>query len=107
VPNYYFRGDIDEIRISDGALSPSDFIVKADPVPEIGNVAIETVDADNVALTWTSSSDYSYVLLETPSLTIPSWSTNTAGIPGGEGSVTVITVPATQAATFYSITSED
>jgi len=104
--NYFFRGDIDEIRISDRALTPSEFIIKAGPVPEIGDVVIESAGAGSVALTWATGMEYSYVLLETPSLVFPNWTTNMSGIAGGYDSVTV-TVPATQAATFYSVTSED
>jgi len=106
IVNYFFRGEVDEIRISDRALSPSEFIIQAGPVPDIGDVVIESAGAGNVALTWATGMEYSYVLLETPSLVFPNWTTNQTGISGGYDSVTV-TVPATQAATFYSVTSED
>ena len=100
-----FFGLVDEVRISDVAMRPEEFISKAAPIPPIGDIAIEQ-GASNIDLTWTTGSDYNYVLLEKTTLQSPSWSTNMASIPGEEGSVTV-SVPADQAAAFYKVTSED
>jgi len=106
VPNYSFRGQVDEVRVSDVALQVPDFIRASDPVPEIGDIAIELAGTD-VSLTWAAGLDYStYTLLEKASLQDTSWSTNTTDIPGGGGSATV-TVPADQAQAFFGVISDD
>ena len=105
-PTDSFFGQIDEVRISHGAMFPSEFIQKLDPMPPIGDIAIENLGTGNLALTWDTGLYHNYVLLEKTSLQNPTWSTNMAGIPGGETNVTV-TVPADEAATFFKVTSEE
>ena len=103
-PVDFFHGLVDEVRVSDAPMRPEEFISEADSIPPIGDIAIEH-DAGSIDLTWTTGPDYNYVLLEKTSLQSPTWSTNMAGIPGGETNVTV-SVPADQAAAFYKVNSE-
>jgi len=98
------NGFVDEVRITNYVLDPSEFLRAADSLPPIGNIAMVTV-TDGLDLTWTTSSDYTYALLEKQNLTAPTWTTN-GGIVGGADSVTV-TVPTTNSATaFYKVISE-
>ncbi len=86
-------------------MRPEEFIAVAASAPPIGDIAMVPV-AGGFDLTWATGVDYNYMLMEKTSLTDPTWSTNQAGIPGGETSVTV-TVPADQSKAFYGVVSEE
>lgn len=77
-----------------------------EPPPEIGDIAVEYLGADSLALTWTTGEGFNYTLWEKNDLVAePTWSTNQSGIPGGAGSTTITTsVDSVQA--FYKVTSE-
>lgn len=104
-PVDFVDGIVDEVRISNYAVSPADFLRAVNALPPIGDIAVEAVPG-GLDLTWTTDSDYTYRLLEKNNLaTDPTWTTNRSGIPGGASSVTV-TVPTTNSAAFYKAESE-
>jgi hypothetical protein len=101
----HIQGTVDEMRISNLVLAPSEFIgTLGAPPPDIGNIATELLPS-GLALTWITSDLYTYALLEKANLTDPTWSTNQSGIPGGASSVTVTTTVDSVNA-FYKVTSE-
>ena len=77
-----------------------------EPPPPIGDIAVEYLGANNLALTWATGEGHNYTLWEKSDLVVdPTWSTNQAGIPGEAGSTTVTTaVDSVQA--FYKVTAE-
>ena len=82
------------------------FVVQEVSAPEIGDVAVEYLGVNGLALTWSTGAGFNYTLWEKTDLVVdPTWSTNQSGISGGVDSVTVTTaVDAVQA--FYKVTLE-
>ena len=106
-PNFWFNGQVDEVRVSNGALLPSSFVQSLATIPPIGNIGVEDLGTGNLALTWNTGSFYDYMLLEKTNLQSPTWSTNRSGIAGTETNVTVTVSTDPEDAAFYRVISED
>ncbi len=76
------------------------------PPPEIGDIVLDLLSGTNaVSLTWSTGSGYGYTLESKSSLLDVSWGTNTTGIVGTGGDVTVTTA-VDQAESFYRVIGE-
>ncbi len=82
------------------------FVVQEVSEPEIGDIAVEYLGANGLALTWSTGTGFNYTLWKKTDLVAdPAWNVSSNGIPGGADSVTVTTaVDAVQA--FYKVTLE-
>jgi len=106
-PADYMYGVLDEVRISNIALNPNFFIaVNGLPPPAINILAEQLSGTNGLALTWDTASWIDYSLLSKSSLGETTWTTNQAGIPGGEAGSVTVTTGVDQAQSFYRVTGE-
>ena len=81
-------------------------VLSSEPPPEIGDITIEKLPGTNaLALTWFSGRGYGYTVESKTSLITGSWETNSTGIFGTGGDVTVTTA-VDQAKSFYRVIGE-
>ena len=84
-----FDGLIDEVRISDAALDPSQFLTAATiPITPV-TLSIEKAGAGNVRITWTSQASKNYQLQWSPSLG-SAWSALGGAIVGNGNVLAVV-----------------
>ncbi|MEN8255775.1 MAG: LamG domain-containing protein [Verrucomicrobiota bacterium] len=106
--NHSFDGEIDEVRISKGAL-PQSWLLASLPedfVLDIGDIAIESLSAtDDVVITWATHGSFSYALEEKSDLVVDPWGTNTTR-SGTSGDVSVTNSTLGQSSSFYRVTAE-
>ncbi|RKX47317.1 MAG: hypothetical protein DRP64_01415 [Verrucomicrobia bacterium] len=76
------------------------------PIPDIGDITLEWLAGTNaLALTWATGDGFGYAVESKTSLLDENWTTNTTGIVGTGGDVTVTTA-VDQAQSFYRVVGE-
>ncbi|MEN8255740.1 MAG: hypothetical protein ABFR33_09765, partial [Verrucomicrobiota bacterium] len=78
----------------------------ASPIPEIGDIAIEFLPANDVVITWSTADGFSYTLEKRSDLTGGGWSPDVSGVSGTGGDVS-ITTPVFQAEAFYRVVGDE